>query len=468
MWELIQSNRRRSLLLFACMGLFLLLTGYVLGRGLLESSMGPVNSGLFGLALACAVWLLLSLVSYAAGDQILLAVSGAREITHEMHPVLFNVVEEMKLAASLPVMPRIYVIDEEAPNAFATGRSPKRSAIAVTAGLLTRLNRDELQGVIAHEMSHILNRDVLLLTYAGVMLGTVVFISDVFWRSMRAGGTSRARVRTRSGGGGNAVFLVVAVAFALLAPLAARLLYLAISRRREYLADASAVRLTRYPLGLAGALEKIGGSSEPMESVNSITAAMFIVNPLHRGTAGLDALTSTHPPIQERVKVLRALAGNASLVAYQEAFNRVTGRGAVVPPSGLADMATVAVREATMEASTPPSDTGRATLDLMRALNQFSFLECGCGTKIKVPPDYHKPVVTCPRCGRQHPVPAAGAGESAVTPGTPMQEYTRTTKGWESFSCSCGRLLQLSPSFMASHVVCGACGRSIRILGGAT
>ncbi len=179
MWELIQANKRKSIILFLCMGICLLLLGYVIG-----SSIYPKEGGVFGLFIAVGIWFIMSLVSYFAGDSIILAMSGAKEVTHDIHPQLFNIVEEMKIAANLPFMPKVYIIDEPAPNAFATGTKPEKIAIAVTAGLLSRLNRDELQGVIAHEMSHIANRDVLFVTFAGVLLGSIVFISEVFLRSM--------------------------------------------------------------------------------------------------------------------------------------------------------------------------------------------------------------------------------------------------------------------------------------------
>ena len=174
MWELIQQNRRKSLLLFFLMGCCLVLLGYLLGAAYL-----PPDGGMIGITLALIIWIILSLISFFAGDSIVLGISGAQEITPDIHPQLFNVVEEMKIAASLPAMPRVYIIDSAAPNAFATGRKPEKCAIAVTAGLLAKLNRDELQGVVAHETSHVVNRDALFMTFAGIMLGSIVLISEV-------------------------------------------------------------------------------------------------------------------------------------------------------------------------------------------------------------------------------------------------------------------------------------------------
>ncbi|NMC44911.1 MAG: M48 family metalloprotease, partial [candidate division Zixibacteria bacterium] len=173
MWELIKQNQRKSFTLFILMGGCLILLGYLLG-----AAYAPPDGGKLGIAVALGLWMLLSLISYFGGDSIMLGVSGAREITRDMHPQLYNVVEEMKIASGLPAMPKVYIIDSPAPNAFATGRTPDKAAIAVTAGLLARVNRDELQGVVAHEMSHILNRDVLFMTFAGVMLGAVGILSQ--------------------------------------------------------------------------------------------------------------------------------------------------------------------------------------------------------------------------------------------------------------------------------------------------
>ena len=183
MWELIESNRRKSLVLFISMGITLLLLGYFLG-----SSYYPDGGGFVGIFFAFLIWGILSPISYFSGSKILLAVSGAKEVRKEVHPQLFNIVEEMKISASLPAMPKVYIINEAAPNAFATGIKPENSAIAVTAGMLARLNRDELQGVVAHEVSHIVNRDVMFMTFSGIMLGSIVLISEVFLRSLWFGG----------------------------------------------------------------------------------------------------------------------------------------------------------------------------------------------------------------------------------------------------------------------------------------
>ena len=261
------------------MGICLILLGGVVGA-IWFSTEGVV----IGIFIALCIWVLLSVISYTAGDSIILSASNAKKVTRDVHPRLFNIVEEMKISANLQAMPQIYIIDDPAPNAFATGKNPEKSSIAVTAGLLSALNRDELQGVIAHEMSHIINRDVLYVTFAGIMLGSIVILSEVFLRSLWYSGGSSRRYRvsssSKSGGQAQAIIMVIAIVVAILAPIMARLFYFALSRKREYLADASAVRLTRYPEGLASALDKISNTNINFAAANKITAPMYIAMPL--------------------------------------------------------------------------------------------------------------------------------------------------------------------------------------------
>ena len=261
----------------------------------------PVGA-IFGLVLAFIVGIVTGLATYYGGDKMVLAASRAREISHDDAPVLFNVVEEMAIAAGLP-MPKVYIIDDSAPNAFATGRDPEHASVAVTSGLLEKLNRDELQGVIAHEMSHVANFDIRYSMLVGILVGTTVLISDFFLRGLWFGGGGRGR----GDGGGyiQLIMIVIAIVFAILAPLFARLLQLSISRQREYLADASAVRLTRNPKGLADALQKISGDREVLEAANRATAHLYIVNPVKGFEKRAKGLFSTHPPIEERIQILR-------------------------------------------------------------------------------------------------------------------------------------------------------------------
>jgi heat shock protein HtpX len=408
MWELIRANRRKSFILFIVMGICLLLIGALAGEALFGQ-----GGGTFGLFAAAMIWFILSLVSYFSGSKILLTLSNAKEVTSDVHPQLFNVVEEMKIAANLPAMPKVYIINEQAPNAFATGKDPSNCAIAVTAGLLARLNRDELQGVIAHEMSHIMNRDVAFMSFAGIMLGSIVLISEVFLRGMwLSGGGSSRRYSSNSGGSGGGgqaqvVIIVISIAFAILAPILAQLLYFAISRKREYLADACGVRLSRYPEGLASALEKISTNTVKLNSANKVTAGMYIVNTLKLKGRKLSDLTSTHPPISERVKILRGMTHGVSYLDYQDAFKSVKGAGAGVIPSSELKKEKIEQRKASVQKSEPKSikKNQRDLGDIMMKVNKYLFLVCVCGLRMKVPPDYKHHDVQCPKCGKMNEVP---------------------------------------------------------------
>lgn len=475
MWELIQENKRKSLIIFMAMGVCLILLGFFIG-----AAFSPEQGGGVGVLVALFIWLILSLISFYSGDSILLSLSNAREVSHDVHPQLFNIVEEMKIAANLKASPKIYIIDEPALNAFATGRSPEKSSITVTAGLLSKLNRDELQGVVAHEMSHIINRDVLFVTFAGVMLGSIVLISDVFLRGMRFSGSSSRRYRSSSslkvGGQAQAIILIIAIIFAILAPILARIFYFAISRRREYLADASGVRLTRYPQGLASALERIADTNIPLSSANKITAPMYIINPLKARGSGVQSLFSTHPPTEERIMILRSMAQGVNYTNYLKAFSAVKGEAAIMPASALSDSLDIPIRKASVEESKEElrdKEKTRDIGDLMRAVNSYAFLTCVCGLKIKIPPNFKNEKLSCPRCGRGHDVPlsqvkavaaalGAGIAKERAQP-TQAQVYTRTGQGWESFNCSCGKLLQISPQFCATIVNCPTCGRKTEI-----
>jgi heat shock protein HtpX len=296
--ERIAVNRRNSLILIAAFLAFVAIFGYVIGWAWIGDPVGAI----FGLVLAFIVGIVSGLATYYGGDRIVLAASRAREISHDDAPVLFNVVEEMAIAAGLP-MPKVYIIDDSAPNAFATGRDPEHASVAVTSGLLEKLNRDELQGVIAHEMSHVGNFDIRYAMLVGILVGTTVLISDFFLRGLWLSGGGRGR--SEGGGYIQLIMIVIAIVFAILAPLFARLLQLSISRQREYLADASAVRLTRNPKGLADALQKISGDREVLEAANRATAHLYIVNPVKGFEKRAKGLFSTHPPIEERIQILR-------------------------------------------------------------------------------------------------------------------------------------------------------------------
>ncbi len=294
-------NRRNSLFLMLAFFVFVLVLGYVIGYAWL----GDPRSALFGLVLALVIGTIAGLVSFFAGDRMVLAASRAKEIQHGDAPQLFNVVEEMAIAGGLP-MPKVYIIQDTAPNAFATGRDPEHATVAVTSGLLDKLSRDELQGVMAHEMAHVGNYDIRYAMLVGILVGTTVLISDFFLRGLWFGG-GRGGGSREGGGYVQIIMMVVAILLAILAPLFARLLQMSISRQREYLADATAVRLTRNPDGLADALAKISGDREVLEAANRATAHLYIVNPVKSFEKRAKGLFSTPPPIGERIQILRAM-----------------------------------------------------------------------------------------------------------------------------------------------------------------
>lgn len=477
MWELIKSNQRKSLMIFLVMGFLLLSLGYLIGMNFYYP-----DGGIFGLLIALFIWIILSTISYYKGHSIIMSINNAVEISHHIHPQLFNIVEEMKIASSLPYMPKVYIIDNDAPNAFAAGTKPDNSCIAVTAGLLSLLNRDELQAVVAHEMAHIKNRDVMYLTFAGMMLGAISIMSDLYLRGMIYGGNRRTKVDRSSGGNAQVkiIMTIITMLFAILAPLLAKLFYFSLSRQREYLADAMAVRFTRFPEGLASALEKISKPVYNIELANNIAEPMFIVPPLaaNRFASGL---FSTHPPINERIKILRSLSTGVELKNYALAFQKVTKSNKALPNSFFDDKTNIPVKEIEPTTEATPTNPQRTFSDLINRLNNYIFLVCLCGLKIKIPPDLNKSEICCPKCGRDNKVPMAelatiaSAGviinnnktelkEEIDTPKKIRQVYKRQNKGWESFQCNCSKYVHLSPNFNRNLVKCSECESDIEII----
>lgn len=307
-----QANRRNTMLLLAGLTVLAALFGYLIGWVLQSQAtddVAPVSS--FGVAAAAAlaaasiIWSLLSLVF---GSRLVNAMAEAREITKDDAPQLFNVVEEMSLAAGVP-MPKVRIMETDALNAFATGTSTSNASIAVTRGLLNQLNRDELQGVVAHEMAHIANLDTRYMTIVVVTVGLIALIADITLRSMAWGRFGGSRGSSDRRGGGNALLIIVLLVVAILAPIAARLVQMAVSRQREYLADATSVQFTRNPNGLIAALTKLTAAAAPFPGASRANQHLFIVNPIQTFTARSSSLMATHPDIEDRIARLRNLGG---------------------------------------------------------------------------------------------------------------------------------------------------------------
>lgn len=307
MYDVIQRNKRNSVLLIILMCLFVATVAAVFGA-YMGGTENALAMGIIWAVGGITFAGLGALTSFFTGTQIIMTVSGAQKANREKEPQLYNIVEEMCIASGLP-MPDVYIIEDGAPNAFATGRSPRHSAIAVTRGLMRKLNREELQGVVAHEMSHIENFDVLYATLMCVLVGTIVLMCDMLWRISLFGGPRSRRSRNNSGGGkGHAIIAIIAILLMIIAPVLAYIIQMATSREREYLADASAAKMTRNPLALARALEKIAQDPAPLESANRGTQQLYIVNPLKgKAWANTQTLFSTHPPICSRVARLKEI-----------------------------------------------------------------------------------------------------------------------------------------------------------------
>ncbi|HET7168018.1 MAG TPA: M48 family metallopeptidase [Candidatus Limnocylindrales bacterium] len=315
-YDQIAANRRNSFLMAALVVVILGVLGFTIGFAIFGSPEG----GLLTTAGAVGVGALAGVGTYFAGDSLVLAVSGAREIDETQAPQLLNVVREMTIAANIP-MPKVYVIDDTAPNAFATGRDPAHASMAITTGLLEKLDREELQGVIGHELSHVRNYDIRFSLVVGVMVGAIAILADFFLRFTFWGGVGRGGRSRDSGGGGGAqvIVFVVAIVLSILAPLISRFIQLAVSRQREYLADSSSVELTRNPNGLERALAKISADPEVLEVANRGTQHMYFSNPIKKFEERSSNLMSTHPSTVDRINRLRQLSGQAPLGPSDEA-----------------------------------------------------------------------------------------------------------------------------------------------------
>jgi heat shock protein HtpX len=502
MWEAIAANRRRSVLLIALMGIILMTLGACVGMlasthidsftgeiGLPESQDAALLFAFYGAAGAAVVWLVMWLLAIYGGEHLMLQSVHARQISKADSPRLWNTVEEMSLAAGLEKMPRVYLVEDPAPNAFAVGRKPEHAAVAVTTGLLRLLNRDELQGVVAHEIGHIHNLDIRFMTMAAVLVGSVELLSRAILQvGPHAGHGRRGGGRSSKGAG---LLLALVFVLAVASPVLAQLLYLACSRQREYLADASGARFTRYPEGLASALEKIAvnQSGYKVEAVNRAVAALCIINPIEH--LKLSSFVSTHPPTETRIKILRSMGGGAGYVDYEAAWKRIQGREARLSALEAAARSDerIAARGASSEAETASSGVERAreVADLIDRFANYLLIPCACGMRIKVPPDYQREAVECPRCSRLNALPVAAAAGRAASPSSPAGaasspagpapepqlptaeavagglRYQRRSQDWDAFRCPCGQTIQLGPEYPLDYTVCANCNQRIAI-----
>jgi heat shock protein HtpX len=313
-YDQISANRRNSFLMAAFVVVLFALLGFAIGFAI----SGEPAGGVAATGIALFAGSLAGIGTYFSGDSLVLAVSGAKEVDETSAPQLMNVVREMAIAANVP-MPKVFLIDDSAPNAFATGRDPKHASVAMTTGLLEKLDREELQGVIGHELAHVRNYDIRFSLVVGVMVGAIAILADFFLRFTFWGGAGRSRDRDSGGGGAQMIVFIIAIALAILAPLISRFIQLAVNRQREYLADASAIELTRNPYGLERALAKISGDPEVLEAANRGTQHMYFTNPIKRFEQRSSSLMSTHPAIIDRINRLRELTGEPPLASEEAA-----------------------------------------------------------------------------------------------------------------------------------------------------
>ena len=388
----------RLFVMFVLLMVIFAAIGWVIGEYFLGNWM-------YGFVIFLVIAVVMNVVAYFYSDKMVLKSYGAQIVGPEEAPKLYRIVERVALKADVP-MPRVAIIPMDTPNAFATGRNPDNAVVAATGGLLRMLNDEELEGVIAHEMAHVKNQDVKLMVYAGVLVGAIVILAEVGFRGMLFGG-GRSSSRRSSGDGGQGIVAIVAIVLMILAPILARFIYFAISRKREYLADASAASFTRYPEGLASALEKISHSAHKLRSANSATAPMYIINPLKRTKKMAANASSTHPPIDQRIRILRSMGGGG-YKAYDEAFRSVTGKGGVMPGSALKEDTGGDLRgpvDTSSRVMDPlQRERARQVDDLFYKKDGWERISCPCGTVLKLPPDFDAKVAKCPHCGRGHKV----------------------------------------------------------------
>lgn len=415
----------------------------------------------YGLLLAILCWSILAGITFLQGEEIILRLAQAKPANRERYPMLHNVAKEMQIAANLPFTPSLFVVDENAPNAFATGKSPHSATIVVTTGLLDVLSRDELQGVVAHEMSHILNRDILFMTHASVMLGSIVFLSKIYLRGLiySGGGNSRKRSMNR----GTAMLFFLSIFFSLLSPLVANILYFSISKKREFLADASAVRLTRYPYGLLSALQKISNSDCEFKTAQSTLSAFYISDPFAQARPLFNC--QTHPPIEKRIEILQSLTHDVNYFTYQKAYSRICGKlgknSNIIPNSAFHESAIIPVipfimEEMAKQDNIKPKPTSKKSDDLNKPKPAESD-----EIKTMIPNQQRESY-------RANFVPPRSSNidkdAKAVLETDGSVVYYRKGAEWESFACVCGNAKHLSPTFKNSYLFCTNCRATINIV----
>ncbi|MCF7919313.1 MAG: M48 family metalloprotease [Candidatus Cloacimonetes bacterium] len=514
MEELIRKNKQKSLVLLFFAFVIMLVVGYVLGDLFYSYFHNPrvpnyaQDRMKFALSFAAVIGVIQAIrtvLIFHSKSVGLFKMLNLKPADKDKFSKLNNVIAEMSIAAGIPEPPPAYIIPSPALNAMAFGTDPENCAIAVTSGLLAICNRDELQGVIAHELSHIINRDSLFLEVCRSTLGMVVMLRDFLLRSLYWGSMSGASYRGSSSSKGkgsalNLVFVVLGIIFAILAPVMIQIIYFALSREREYLADAESAHLTRYPPGLASALTKIAYSTHSMDDVDKVTSASFIDQP-YGDVIVNNKGSGTHPPIWNRIRILKNMAGGAGFIDYQKAYNEVMQHKAdFMPESMLSSKFNAPFRGAESLTDEPAFIESKEQFnalvensrgeDIVRLSEDYGFINCECGIKIKIPPEYKKLEIKCPRCGRNHILEfklqnaladmldetvetgaAAGIIHEVLNSdkGDPdysdedEQVYHRKNEGWEEITCKCGGKVQLSPTFVGSFVHCRKCQRKIKI-----
>lgn len=389
MWELINKNKSKTFLFVFLMALCFGLMAYCLAETLKIYNVPPI-------------WVYIVVYGYYFGTLIVasrdsknvfLKLSNARFALRAYYPKLFNIVQEMSIASGLSTMPDIYIIDEDSPNAFACGKDHKTASIVVTKGLLARLNRDELQAVVAHEISHIVNRDILYLMYTSCLLGCMVFISDFVIKFLR----SCSNRRSFNGG---AIYIIPFVLISLVLVALSKIFYFCLSKKREYLADACAVQYTRNPMALANALRKIDAEQSYFVNTNPLTSAMFIVSPLNNKE-------KTHPPIEKRIQILLRLS-SCNIAAYNNSYQKVLGKKSSIVSKKIIDKPSyskVIPIVATTLANQTVQDkiaNHREAYDTMLKMENYIFIKCDCDTKLKVPKELKGQKIPCPHCKKMH------------------------------------------------------------------